>query len=86
MGVAWVWDLCKLHVQDVDKARQRVVEQLCSIAAIKSVPASIKTQILKFLAVNSFFAVSSSAVGKVCLDSQPLATGCSDQWYWDSDS
>ncbi|KAL3135482.1 hypothetical protein ABBQ38_005962 [Trebouxia sp. C0009 RCD-2024] len=50
--------------QDVDKARQRVVEQLCSIAAIKSVPASIKTQILKFLAVNSFFAVSSSAVGK----------------------
>ncbi|KAL3158646.1 hypothetical protein ABBQ32_011390 [Trebouxia sp. C0010 RCD-2024] len=50
--------------QDVDKARQRVVEQLCSIAAIKSAPASIKTQVLKFLAVHAFFAVSSSAVGK----------------------
>lgn len=49
-----------------------MVEQLCSIAAIKSAPASIKTQVLKFLAVHAFFAVSSSAVGKVCSGSHPL--------------
>lgn len=63
----------KLHLQDVDKARMRVVEQLSSIAAIKTVPASVKTQVLKFLAVHAFFAVSSTATGKVCCSSCPLA-------------
>lgn len=52
-------------VQDVDKVRQRVVEQMCSIAAIKSVPASSKTLILKFLAMHAYFSVDKSAVGKV---------------------
>ena len=52
-------------LQDLDKVRQRVVEQMCSIAAIRSVPASSKMLILKFLAVHAYFAVDRSAVGKV---------------------
>lgn len=42
-----------------------MVEQMCSIAAIRSVPASSKTLILKFLAMHAYFAVDKSAVGKV---------------------
>ena len=52
-------------LQDLDKVRQRVVEQMCSIAAIRSVPASSKTLILKFLAMHAYFAVDKSAAGKV---------------------
>ena len=52
-------------LQDLDKVRQRVVEQICSTAAIRSVPASSKLLILKFLAMHAYFAVDKSAVGKV---------------------
>ena len=53
--------------------RQRVVEHMCSIAAMKSAPVSSKTQILKFLAMHAFFAVDKSAVGKVCHASHLLS-------------
>ena len=52
-------------LQDIDKVRQRMIEQMCSIAAIRSVPASSKALILKFLAMHAYFAVDKSAVGKV---------------------
>lgn len=52
-------------LQDLDKVRQQVVEQLSSIAAIRSVPASSRTLVLKFLAMHAYFAVDKSAVGKV---------------------
>lgn len=65
--------LLLISVQDLDKSRQRVIEQMCSIANIKTVPAANKTQVLKFLAMHAFFSVDKSAVGKV----RPAALQCS---------
>lgn len=53
----------------MEKARQVAVEQLCNMAAIRTVPASVKTGVLKFLAVHAFFVVDKAALGKVVLDS-----------------
>ena len=63
---------CFKCLQDVDKVRQRVVEHMCSIALIKTVPASCKTQIIKFLAMHAYFAVDKSALGKVGHQSAPV--------------
>ena len=49
-----------------------MVEQMYSIGNIRSVPASSKVHILKFLAVHAFFVVDKAAVGKV---------GFTFQWY-----
>ncbi|DBB15045.1 TPA: hypothetical protein ACH3X3_004628 [Trebouxia sp. C0006] len=50
--------------QEMEKARQVAVEQMCNMAAIRTVPASIKTGVLKFLAVHAFFVVDKAALGK----------------------
>lgn len=42
------------------------------MAAIRTVPASVKTGVLKFLAVHAFFVVDKAALGKVMLDSTYL--------------
>ena len=42
------------------------------MAAIRTVPASVKTGLLKFLAVHAFFVVDKAALGKVMLDSTYL--------------
>lgn len=55
-------------LQEIEKARQVAVEQLCNMAAIRPVPASVKTGVLKFLAVHAFFVVDKSALGKVTPD------------------
>jgi hypothetical protein len=55
--------------QEIEKARQVAVEQMCNMAAIRTVPASVKTGVLKFLAVHAFFVVDKAALGKVILDS-----------------
>ena len=52
-------------MQDVNKARQAAVDQMCSVASLQTVPAEVKTQVLNFLAVHAFFVVDKAAVGKV---------------------
>lgn len=52
-------------LQDVDKVRRWAVEQMCGVAAIKSAPAAIKSEVLKFLAIHAFFAVDKDAYSKV---------------------
>ena len=56
-------------LQEIEKARPVAVEQMCNMAAIRTVPASIKTGVLKFLAVHAFFVVDKAALGKVIPDS-----------------
>lgn len=51
--------------QDVDKMRQWAVEQMCGVAAIRTAPAAIKTEVLKFLALQAFFTVGKEAYSKV---------------------
>ena len=55
--------------QEIEKARQVAVEQMCNMAAIRTVPASVKTGVLKFLTVHAFFVVDKAALGKVISDS-----------------
>lgn len=52
-------------MQDIDKERQLAIDQLSSVANIKSAPGSVKTEVLKFLAMHAFFAVDKAAIGKV---------------------
>jgi len=56
-------------LQEIEKARQVAVEQMCNMAVIRTVPASVKTGVLKFLAVHAYFVVDKAALGKVMLDS-----------------
>lgn len=56
-------------LQEIEKARQVAVEHMCNMAAIRTVPASVKTNVLKFLAMHAFFVVDKAALGKVMLDS-----------------
>ena len=45
--------------------RRWAVEQMCGVAAIKSAPAAIKSEVLKFLAIHAFFTVDKDAYSKV---------------------
>ena len=55
----------KLCFQDSDKIRQWAVEQMCGVAAIRTAPAAIKTDVLKFLALHAFYTVEKDAYSKV---------------------
>ena len=45
--------------------RQWAVEQMCGVAAIRTAPAAIKTEVLKFLALQALFTVGKEAYSKV---------------------
>ena len=60
-------------LQDVERARQVAVEQLCSVGSIRKAPVPIKLEILKFLATHAFFTVDKAAAGKVNTQIDPHA-------------
>ncbi|DBB02081.1 TPA: DNA-directed DNA polymerase [Trebouxia sp. C0004] len=72
--------------EEIQKARQVAVEQMCNMAAITTVPASVKTAVLKFLAVHAFFVVDKAALGKgkpkevkAALEAQPAPSAATRQ-------